>query len=558
VTPAFALYRRSRSHQDLSIEQQRAAVRAWAVDHGYVIVREFSDDASGLDTGRRREFTELMALCARPGARAAEVVLCYDVSRFSRLDPEEAAFHEYSLRRSGVRVIYTHEPGVNEAGVVGHLLKSLRRVLAHDYSAKLSQVVTRGLRAHAERGHWTGGPAPYGYCRAVRRPDGSVHAVAPGRWKARGEIVCLLVEPTEGAVVREIYQSYASRGLGLGAIADNLNRRGVPAPQAARSRERRSAWSKSTLWAVLRNPLYRGTLVYGKARYAEIGKKRGKQRRPPAEHVVVPGAVPALVTDELWQVAQAKHGTRKFGVGRPYQYPYLLSGLIVCGHCQRRFRAHKQSRGSERAYYVCGGYVASGRTVCDGLRVAQSYLEDAVCDGIQKRLERLNPEELGRRLSEALRDHDLGEPRLTGLLSRQAEVGRQIARLVDVLASGIGELPSVSARLVELERERSRLEAEVRAGQARAATATPELRDEIVSRLLDALGRFRDVLAAGEPEERKAVVRVFLAEIRVEKATRQALLRWFRLPRLPESLMLVELRGLEPLTPRLPALCSPN
>jgi hypothetical protein len=44
----------------------------------------------------------------------------------------------------------------------------------------------------------------------------------------------------------------------------------------------------------------------------------------------------------------------------------------------------------------------------------------------------------------------------------------------------------------------------------------------------------------------------------VEKATRQALLRWFRLPRLPESLMLVELRGLEPLTPRLPALCSPN
>jgi hypothetical protein len=56
----------------------------------------------------------------------------------------------------------------------------------------------------------------------------------------------------------------------------------------------------------------------------------------------------------------------------------------------------------------------------------------------------------------------------------------------------------------------------------------------------------------------QAVVRAFLQEIRIEKTKRQAVLRWHRLPRLFESLKLVELRGLEPLTPRLPALCSPN
>jgi hypothetical protein len=53
------------------------------------------------------------------------------------------------------------------------------------------------------------------------------------------------------------------------------------------------------------------------------------------------------------------------------------------------------------------------------------------------------------------------------------------------------------------------------------------------------------------------VVRAFLREIGVEKATRQAALL-HRLPRVGESGILVELRGLEPLTPRLPALCSPN
>src|SRR5713226_269609 len=117
MIPSYALFRRSRSYQDLSIEEQRSAVRAWAEAHGYGVVREFADDASGLDTARRREFMALLDICSRPRIRTADVVLCYDISRFSRLDPEEAAFHEHSLRRAGVRVIYTHEPGANDGGI---------------------------------------------------------------------------------------------------------------------------------------------------------------------------------------------------------------------------------------------------------------------------------------------------------------------------------------------------------------------------------------------------------------------------------------------------------
>jgi predicted site-specific integrase-resolvase len=66
MIPAYALYRRSTTHQDLSIEEQRAAVRAWATEQGYTIVREFHDDASGLDTARRREFQALLKCLFRP------------------------------------------------------------------------------------------------------------------------------------------------------------------------------------------------------------------------------------------------------------------------------------------------------------------------------------------------------------------------------------------------------------------------------------------------------------------------------------------------------------
>lgn len=356
MIPAYALYRRSRAHQDLSIEQQRGAIQTWATEQGYEIVREFADDRSGLDTDRRRGFLALIEACGDPRRRDAGVVLCYDVSRFSRLEPDEAAWHEYSLRRVGVKVVYTHEPGANDTGVSGQLLKSIKRVMAHDYSLKLSQTVSRGLRAHAELGHWTGGRPPYGYRRGMRESDGAVRILGPGRWQAKGETVVLIVEPLEAAVVLEqIYTPYVHRGQGLAAIASALNDAGVRPPVSDRRAGVR-AWTKSSIWAILRNPTYRGTLVYGKARYSEIGRKRGKVQRPDSERVAVDNALAAIVPAALWEAAQAKHGHRRFGMGRPWHRPYLLSTLIVCGHCGKRFQAYRQVRGRVRADYVCGGY----------------------------------------------------------------------------------------------------------------------------------------------------------------------------------------------------------
>jgi hypothetical protein len=81
----------------------------------------------------------------------------------------------------------------------------------------------------------------------------------------------------------------------------------------------------------------------------------------------------------------------------------------------------------------------------------------------------------------------------------------------------------------------------------------------IVSELVTALAKLRAVLESREAEERKAVVRSFLRGITINKKADQATLTWFRLPALQNvGLKLVELRGVEPLTPRLPALCSPN
>ena len=208
------------------------------------------------------------------------------------------------------------------------------------------------------------------------------------------------------------------------------------------------------------------------------------------------------------------------------------------------------------AYYICGGYHDSGPTVCDGLRIPQSYLDDAVLNGIQKRLDQLlDRERLTQRLSELLATTESAAEPVPLLEAQLAQVRRNIRNLIDALAAGTEDLPSVRSELAGLERERAGLEE-----QNRAQHPSPQIPGgprALAAQLVRQLQPLHALLETGAREERRGVVPEFLAGIRIEKAARQAVFRWFRLPR-DLSLKVVELRGIEPLTPRLPASCSPS
>jgi len=165
-------------------------------------------------------------------------------------------------------------------------------------------------------------------------------------------------------------------------------------------------------------------------------------------------------------------------------------------------------------------------------------------DGIQKRLTHaLDPDRLRQRVLELLTPDPVG-PSLELLEARLQETDRQLARLVDALAAGPEDLPTVRRAVAALERERVRLEAQVVEARAAVRPAGRQSLQATVDGLLEALSRVGEILAAGTTEQRRAVVRSFLAGIRIDKATRRAILRWHRLPR-GLSVKLVELRGAE-------------
>jgi len=58
----------------------------------------------------------------------------------------------------------------------------------------------------------------------------------------------------------------------------------------------------------------------------------------------------------------------------------------------------------------------------------------------------------------------------------------------------------------------------------------------------------RAVLESGDVEGQKAIVRSFLQGVRIDKARRRVVLRWYRLPQADSFVKLVAVGGIEPPT----------
>jgi len=71
----------------------------------------------------------------------------------------------------GKQVIYIEEDFRNENTLYDSLIKSIKRVVAAEYSRKLGQLVLAGSKKIASQGFKLGGIPPYGLKRMLVNPD---------------------------------------------------------------------------------------------------------------------------------------------------------------------------------------------------------------------------------------------------------------------------------------------------------------------------------------------------------------------------------------------------
>ena len=156
----------------------------------------------------------------------------------------------------------------------------------------------------------------------------------------------LVIVAEEGSVVRYIFRLYLKDGLGIRRIARRLNEEGL--------RTRRDGlWSMVTVRDILRNRAYVGT-------YSRFGV------RVPASHA------PLISQPDFQRVQERLDERRPSGSARQVS-PFLLSGLLYCGHCGNKMigvtRKQKWQRGdgsirsAQYRYYQCES--RTNRSLCD-------------------------------------------------------------------------------------------------------------------------------------------------------------------------------------------------
>lgn len=296
--PAVAYVRMSTDHQKYSTENQLDVIRKYASSRGLEILRVFADAGkSGLRLDGREALQRLMEE-VHSGHADFRAILVYDVSRWGRFqDADEGAYHEHVCSRAGIRVHYCGEQFENDGSIGSNLLKTVKRVMAGEYSRELSVKVFAGQCRLVELGFRQGGPPGYGLRRVLIDERGSPKGeLARGEHKSlQTDRVILVPGPEEERqTVQWMYRMFVDEKCPEREIAEMLNARGCLTDLGR-------AWTRATVHQVLTNEKYIGNNVFNRLSFK---LKQRRVRNPREMWIRSLGAYPAIVDQALFQRAR--------------------------------------------------------------------------------------------------------------------------------------------------------------------------------------------------------------------------------------------------------------
>ena len=411
------------------------------------------------------------------------------------------------LARQGVETVFLNAPSMETPE--DHLLVQFQGMIAEYERAQILERSRRGKRHRARRGDVAVlSGAPYGYRYHKKTQDtGAFYEI---------------VEP-QASVVRDVYRYYTEDHMSMGAIARKLNERQIPTSSG------RSRWERSVVWAVLRNPAYKGRACFGKTRAAprqRVRPLRGSDgfsrrnsvghERPREDWIEIP--VPAIVSEESFALAEERLQQNKVFSRRRTRTPSVSQGLVACGKCgYGLYRTSARTSARKISYYRCLGsdsWRYLNGPLCDSRPVRQDLLDDIVWTELVRLLEdpALVSVEIDRRL-EAARVSDPNQQREADLRHRLVRVRKGIDRLVTAYQEELITIDELRDRTPELRRQEQALHRELESAVDRAKDRETYLR--LAETLTGFLARLRSAAQTLDIAERQRIVRLLVKEILV-------------------------------------------
>ncbi|MFE7954282.1 recombinase family protein [Streptomyces sp. NPDC057413] len=470
---------------------QRAANEARSAELKARFVRHFEDiGISGWDPDAERPGFEEMLKAARAGA--FNMLIVYDVSRFSRREIEDAAPIVLELHRLGITIVSVTEGVFAPRDTMALIYLIMRLDAVNKESAVKSKKVRDVKAAQRAKGSWLGGQTPYGF-DAVSYVDGKLTLMRLVHNKREAANIRRIVDVIFENMDKPVTRKPGQRNMGtLSAQCDYMNERGIPTGGQRRGKERKNArWQVKTLKWILLNPVIAGMRAEPVYKVRENGTRsstlegyriiRDEDGRP--EMVCEPIIPPAkwfILRDWLLGRGQGE------GVARGTS---LLSGLrnaelkpVLTCECGRPGKAQNSG---EKPIYLCtrGTTVPTHPGDHTGLnRVMQSHLDDFVARRIFAVIQAATSDDVDPEIlaivAEAARVFSLAQERpettaeRTELVAERADAQNALQDLYDDLDAGLYAGTIGRERFLEKKR---RIDARLKAAEARLTElADPE------------------------------------------------------------------------------------
>lgn len=406
-------------HQDQILEDE---IPRFFEAGAYEVVDTYIDDGtSGTTDLERRDFQRMVGDLERGRINC---VMVKNLSRAFRNSANQGRFLEELIPLYNTRFISLYHPRIDtflDPEVVHSLEVSITGFMNEQYAYKTSVDVRRTFRHKREKGEFIGAFAPYGYAKDPEDKN------------------ALVIDGEAAQVVRDIYAWFVSGGMSKAAIARRLNACGIPNPTAYKRGKgllyanphaagSGGLWNPSTIARMLQDPVYAGVMRQGRQRVVSY-KVHRRVSVPAREWVLVEDAVPAIVSQELFQTAQALHA-RDVRTPPEKQEVYLFSGFLRCADCKRSM-TRRSAKG--HVYYACRTDRDGPGARCTRHSIRQDVLEGAVLAAVQRQLA-LSPA-LPEIIEEVRRTPAIsaGTHRLDALLAQRRAELEKTAELLDGL-----------------------------------------------------------------------------------------------------------------------------
>ena len=386
-----------------------------------------------------------------------DIVIMMDESRLGR-DQYRSAYVLQQLHDAGVAVWYYQDKRqVALDTATGKFMESVKGYAAEMEREKAGARSREKAIALAKAGHVAGNKL-FGY-----------------RNERVGAFVDRVPDPEPAATVERAFRLYAD-GMGDRAIRDLFNKEKVRAPRHPRP------WSETTIRDMLQNETYRGVIVWNKTRAAMRRGRAVTISRPESEWERIDAPWLRIVSDDLWERANARRLRRReiyrrtpLGrlAGRTSEEDrkgLLLSGLLRCGLCGSTMWAESKVRGSKKykadqrliRRWGCSANIARGPAACgNAVRVVDQSMQHHIITAVRRALDPAEVAETmraalaaqktateDRKVRRARLEHELaGAEKWAQNLRDAIGLGGDIPVLVGDLKAALGRVDEIQAEM---------------------------------------------------------------------------------------------------------------